>query len=174
MQHIYQPFQVISTALGYVLPNIISPTATHHLATVLYTIFGVRLLWIGWKAEPHDNKVRWLQKSLDVENNFGLGPQEEMEEVQQKVLEAQQQPSRVARIIATICTPVFYEALVLTFLAGALIWEQQRWKAAAMCNKNNTNITTSVLLMTNHTTQSGEIGAKLQPSLWPPTSTPMA
>lgn len=49
--------QVISTALGYVLPNIISPTATHHLATVLYTIFGVRLLWIGWKAEPHDNKV---------------------------------------------------------------------------------------------------------------------
>ncbi len=42
-----------------------------------------------------------------------------MEEVQQKVLEAEnQQQSRVARIIATICTPVFYEALVLTFLAG--------------------------------------------------------
>lgn len=49
--------QVISTALGYVLPNLISPTATHHLATVLYTIFGVRLLWIGWKADAHDNKV---------------------------------------------------------------------------------------------------------------------
>ena len=41
--------------------------------------------------------------------------------MQQKVLEAEQQPSRVARIIATICTPVFYEALVLTFLAGTCL-----------------------------------------------------
>ena len=47
--------QVISTALGYVLPNIISKEATHHAATALYTIFGVRLLWIAWKASPQEN-----------------------------------------------------------------------------------------------------------------------
>lgn len=41
-----------------------------------------------------------------------------MEEVQQKISESEQQHSRIARIVATICTPVFYEALVLTFLAG--------------------------------------------------------
>lgn len=89
---------VISTALGYVLPNLISPTATHHAATVLYTIFGLRLLWIGWKADPHDAK-------------------EEMEEVQQKVLSAEQNQNRWMAMMATVCTPVLYEALILTFLA---------------------------------------------------------
>lgn len=39
---------MISTTLGYVLPNIISREATQHAATLLYTIFGIRLLWIAW------------------------------------------------------------------------------------------------------------------------------
>jgi hypothetical protein len=48
---------VISTALGYVLPNLISPTATKHAATVLYTIFGARLFWIAYKSGKHEVKV---------------------------------------------------------------------------------------------------------------------
>ena len=51
--------QVISTALGYVLPNIISKEATQRVATLLYVVFGVRLLWIAWNAKPQDsNQVR--------------------------------------------------------------------------------------------------------------------
>lgn len=51
--------QVISTALGYVLPNIISRTATHHAATVLYIIFGLRLLWIAWKSPSDTSNQVW-------------------------------------------------------------------------------------------------------------------
>lgn len=90
---------VISTALGYVLPNLISPTATHHAATVLYTIFGIRLLWIGYKADPHDTK-------------------EELEEVQQKITDTESNTKgKFAALAASMCTPVLYEALILTFLA---------------------------------------------------------
>ena len=46
--------QVISTALGYVLPNLISRKATQHAASVLYTFFGLRLLYIAWTSKPQD------------------------------------------------------------------------------------------------------------------------
>ncbi len=47
--------QIISTALGVVLPNLISRKATHHAASVLYIIFGARLLWIAWRSKPQDS-----------------------------------------------------------------------------------------------------------------------
>lgn len=52
---------MISTALGYVLPNLISRKATQHAASVLYTFFGLRLLWIAWHAMPQEtNQARQL------------------------------------------------------------------------------------------------------------------
>ncbi len=51
--------QVISTALGFVLPGIFSRDLTHKLASVLYTVFGVRLLWIAWRSKPQaSNQVQ--------------------------------------------------------------------------------------------------------------------
>ena len=47
--------QVISTALGYVLPNLISRKATQHAASVLYTFFGLRLLYIAWYSKPQES-----------------------------------------------------------------------------------------------------------------------
>lgn len=41
---------VISTALGYVVPNLISRQATGLLAGCLYTFFGLRLMYIAWQA----------------------------------------------------------------------------------------------------------------------------
>ena len=52
--------QVISTALGYVLPNLISRKATQHAASVLYIFFGLRLLYIAWYSKPQEsNQVGW-------------------------------------------------------------------------------------------------------------------
>lgn len=90
---------VISTALGYVLPNLISPTATKHAATVLYTIFGARLFWIAYKSGKHEVK-------------------DEVEEVEQKLSAAEAATAtNWQRLLLTVLTPVFLEALVLTFLA---------------------------------------------------------
>jgi hypothetical protein len=45
--------------LGYVLPNLISRKATQHAASVLYTVFGLRLLWIAWHSKPQEtNQAR--------------------------------------------------------------------------------------------------------------------
>lgn len=47
--------QVISTALGYVLPNLISRKATQHAASILYTFFGLRLLYIAYYSKPQES-----------------------------------------------------------------------------------------------------------------------
>ena len=44
--------------------------------------------------------------------------QEEVEEVEQKLTEAEHSRSQMRRICTKFCTPVFLEAFVLTFLAG--------------------------------------------------------
>lgn len=95
--------QVISTALGYVLPNLISRQATQHAATALYTFFGMRLLWIAWRSKPQASN------------------QDEVEEVEAKLEASEQQPrTKLLRMLNRLCTPVFLEALILTFLAGIL------------------------------------------------------
>ena len=48
-----------------------------------------------------------------------LPKQEEVEEVEQKVAEAEHSRSAARRFLTRFCTPVFLEAFALTFLAGA-------------------------------------------------------
>jgi hypothetical protein len=45
--------------------------------------------------------------------------QEEVEEVEQKLSEVEHSRGYVRRLFTKFCTPVFLEAFVLTFLAGA-------------------------------------------------------
>ncbi|BBN20234.1 Ca2+/H+ antiporter, TMEM165/GDT1 family [Marchantia polymorpha subsp. ruderalis] len=89
---------VLSTGLGRIVPNLISRKHTNAAATVLYTFFGARLLYIAWKADPNST------------------PQKELEEVEEK-LEGPQKKSTVRRLLARFCTPIFLEAFILTFLA---------------------------------------------------------
>ena len=65
----YRILQVISTALGYVLPNLISRKATQHAASVLYTFFGLRLLYIAWHSKPQDSN----QVGIDTPSWIGRG-----------------------------------------------------------------------------------------------------
>ena len=61
--------QVISTALGYVLPNLISRKATQHAASVLYTFFGLRLLYIAWYSKPQEsNQVGCMLKPRHMQS----------------------------------------------------------------------------------------------------------
>jgi len=90
---------VLSTGLGRIVPNLISKKHTNNAATVLYTFFGSRLLYIAWKADPHHT------------------PQKELEEVEEKLEGGQQKKSLVRRVFARFCTPIFLEAFILTFLA---------------------------------------------------------
>eukprot|EP00443_Scrippsiella_acuminata_P072321 CAMPEP_0115467124 /NCGR_PEP_ID=MMETSP0271-20121206/50279_1 /TAXON_ID=71861 /ORGANISM="Scrippsiella trochoidea, Strain CCMP3099" /LENGTH=227 /DNA_ID=CAMNT_0002894135 /DNA_START=18 /DNA_END=698 /DNA_ORIENTATION=+ len=91
---------VLSAFLGVVLPNLISQQTVHNCATVLYTFFGLRLMWIGARGEEEDKD-------------------EEFEEVQSSLKDTatKAQKGVVRRMFSKFCTPIFMEALMLTFLA---------------------------------------------------------
>merc|ERR1719326_2685806 len=91
---------VLSAALGVVLPNFISQRTVHSCATLLYTFFGLRLMYIGAKGEE-ENK------------------DEEFEEVENTLKDSASKAHKgvVRRTFSKFCTPIFLEALMLTFLA---------------------------------------------------------
>ena len=56
---------------------------------------------------------------LDARCQNDLAVQDEVEEVEAKLEASEQQPrTKLQRILNRLCTPVFLEALILTFLAG--------------------------------------------------------
>mmetsp|Transcript_36182 Transcript_36182/g.102958 ORF Transcript_36182/g.102958 Transcript_36182/m.102958 type:complete len:269 (+) Transcript_36182:65-871(+) len=91
---------VLSAFLGVVLPNLISQQTVHQCATVLYTFFGLRLMYIGARGEE-ENK------------------EDEFEEVESTLKDSatKAQRSLVRRMFSNLCTPIFMEAGMLTFLA---------------------------------------------------------
>jgi len=90
---------ILSTALGLVVPKLITRRTTARLAGVLYFCFGLRLMYIAWRSDPGETAAA------------------EFEEVEEK-LGCQGQPkNRFRRVFARFCTPIFLEAFVLTFLA---------------------------------------------------------
>lgn len=89
---------VLSTGLGRIVPNLISKKHTNSAATVLYCFFGLRLLYIAWRADPKASQKK------------------EMEEVEEK-LESGQGKTSFRRYFSRFCTPIFLESFILTFLA---------------------------------------------------------
>mmetsp|Transcript_22202 Transcript_22202/g.54808 ORF Transcript_22202/g.54808 Transcript_22202/m.54808 type:complete len:281 (-) Transcript_22202:434-1276(-) len=89
---------VLSTALGLVVPNLLSKETVNKAAFVLYTFFGLRLCYIAWRSDSSSTMV------------------DEVSEVEEK-LEAGARAGPMRRIMSRICTPIFLEAFILTFLA---------------------------------------------------------
>ncbi|XP_039043772.1 GDT1-like protein 4 [Hibiscus syriacus] len=89
---------VLSTALGRIVPNLISRKHTNSAATVLYAFFGLRLLYIAWRSDSMASQKK------------------EIEEVEEK-LETGQGKTSYRRFFSRFCTPIFLEAFILTFLA---------------------------------------------------------
>ena len=44
---------VLSTMLGLVVPNLINKSTVNKAAFVLYTFFGLRLMYIAWRSDPN-------------------------------------------------------------------------------------------------------------------------
>ncbi|KAL9682011.1 hypothetical protein QQ045_013804 [Rhodiola kirilowii] len=89
---------VLSTALGRIVPNLISRKHTNSAATILYAFFGLRLLYIAWRSDPKGSQKK------------------EIEEVEEK-LESNQGKTVYRRFLSRFLTPIFLESFILTFLA---------------------------------------------------------
>jgi putative Ca2+/H+ antiporter (TMEM165/GDT1 family) len=97
---------VLSTALGLIVPNLISQSVVNKAAFVLYTFFGFRLLYIAWRADP---QATMQEEMSEVEEKLGAGLPGSNDTTRSI--------GRIRRALAKICTPIFLEAFVLTFLA---------------------------------------------------------
>merc|ERR1719188_28701 len=91
---------VLSAFLGVVLPNLISQDNVRRCATVLYTFFGLRLMYVGAAGEEEDKE----EEFNEVENTL-------------KDSATKAQKSVLRRMFSSFCTPIFMEAGMLTFLA---------------------------------------------------------
>ncbi|KAL6565274.1 hypothetical protein OROGR_002225 [Orobanche gracilis] len=91
-------YQILSTVLGRIVPNLISRKHTNSAATVLYAFFGLRLLYIAWRSDSKASQKK------------------EMEEVEEK-LEGGQGKTTFRRFLSRFFTPIYLESFILTFLA---------------------------------------------------------
>ena len=89
---------VLSGALSALAIMTVLSTAMGVLAP-MYTFFGCRLFYIAWRSKP------------------GSSMQEEVDEVAEKIDVEKAPKGKIRRILSRVCTPIFLEAFVLTFLA---------------------------------------------------------
>ncbi|CAL5406892.1 unnamed protein product [Camellia sinensis] len=90
---------VLSTGLGRIVPNLISRKHTNSAATVLYAFFGLRLLYIAWRA---DSKV---------------SQKKEMEEWWKRNLRLDKEKQWSAGYFPDFVLPYSWSSFILTFLA---------------------------------------------------------
>lgn len=97
---------VLSSVIGYFVPALLaqvgaSRALAHHATTALFVLFGVRLLWIAWKAGPEEDEVAEAEEKLaEAERNKAGGRRNAL---------------RVA--LALLLSPIFLEAFTITFIA---------------------------------------------------------
>lgn len=88
----------LSALLGVMLPNLISQEVVHNCATVLYCFFGLRLIWMGHRADEEDKE-------------------EEFQEAERCLNASAKDANFFQTTLGRLLTPVFMEAFLLTFLA---------------------------------------------------------
>jgi len=118
---------VLSTGLGIVLPSLISRQTVRKFAFVLYTAFGLRLLWIAYKTDAKEGveeEIKDVEAQLSERKNLrklkqrsGESPLEDEEDVNEKLKKRFGLKLALKSMLENVLDPVFLEALILTFLA---------------------------------------------------------
>jgi len=117
---------VLSTGLGIVLPSLISRQTVRKFAFVLYTAFGLRLLWIAYKTDSKEGveeEIKDVEAQLGERQNLrklkqriGDSPGGDDEDANEKLKRFGVKPA-LKSMFENVLDPVFLEALILTFLA---------------------------------------------------------
>jgi len=118
---------VLSTGLGIVLPSLISRQTVRKFACVLYTAFGLRLLYIAYRTNPKEgveDEIKDVEAQLSESQNLRKLKQRNAdieaaddEDVNEKLRKRYGVRQAVESLFENVLDPVFLEALILTFLA---------------------------------------------------------
>ena len=100
---------ILSAALGYALPNLLSKVLTHYVACLLFATFGFKLLYdvaMGVSESSVDEELEEVEKELDKK------------EVGDVSLDAD--PNLInyySKLRKSVLSPIFIQAFTMTFLA---------------------------------------------------------
>jgi len=118
---------VLSTGLGIVLPSLISRQTVRKFACVLYTAFGMRLLYIAYKTSPKEGveeEIKDVEAQLSESQNLrklklrnGDHLAGDVEDANEKLKKRSGLRPAIESLLLNVMDPVFLEALILTFLA---------------------------------------------------------
>ena len=97
---------ILSSVIGYFVPALLakvgaSRALAHHATTLLFVVFGLRLLWIARRSGPEEDEMAEAEEKLT--------------EAERSKVAGRRNAVRVA--LALILSPIFLEAFTITFLA---------------------------------------------------------
>jgi putative Ca2+/H+ antiporter (TMEM165/GDT1 family) len=106
---------VLSALMGWAAPNLISRTYTHHAATLLFFVFGLRVLYEAYTGEGEggENELQEVERELSSSaHKTSSGNTAEMGGAL-----GGKGRSGLGAVLKSMLSPVLLEALTLTFMA---------------------------------------------------------
>jgi len=109
---------ILSTALGYAVPNLIPRSFTRILAIILFGFFGVKMLWDAYKMDKDEGQQELEEVTAELdskerERQDSSDPNSRMESGKEKV----DRKNPWKQYAGYFLSPIFIECMTLTFLA---------------------------------------------------------
>lgn len=103
---------VLSTALGYAVPNLISRSYTRILAILLFGFFGFKMLWDAYKMDADESELE------EVSNELESKERERQDDAMERGGSSPADRKKSWKHYATyFFSPIMIECMTLTFLA---------------------------------------------------------
>ncbi|KAG1674924.1 hypothetical protein FOA52_014717 [Chlamydomonas sp. UWO 241] len=103
---------VLSAALGWAAPNLISKTYTHYACTALFFFFGLKSLYDFFFKKDVEGEESELEQ-VEQEISKGRTTPRELEETS----DGKNKESTLSRVLGMLFSQIFLKAFTLTFLA---------------------------------------------------------
>jgi putative Ca2+/H+ antiporter (TMEM165/GDT1 family) len=115
---------VLSVAMGFALPNIISPDHTQALANLLFLVFGLKLIWDASRMEAGNegiqeelHEVEEELDHLDLVGDTANGLVADVEAGSTESLKGKIKLSPVGGVLGKLFSPLFLSGFSMTFFA---------------------------------------------------------
>ncbi|KAJ3109741.1 hypothetical protein HDU96_007117 [Phlyctochytrium bullatum] len=107
---------VLSAFLGHVVPNLISKQYTQIGASILFLIFGCKMLYDGYKMSGNETQQELEEVTHELMAKEDDEKAEDLENGGEKPVK-EEMLSKIKNWFNYLLTPVFVQTFVLTFLA---------------------------------------------------------
>ncbi|CAN0870565.1 GDT1-like protein 4 [Linum grandiflorum] len=101
---------IISAVAGWVAPNLLPRTWTHHITTVLFFGFGLWSLWDGFKGDGESKELAEVEAKLDSDWKSSAGTTKEDNK------DDDESKKKTRPFLAQFFSPILLKAFSITFV----------------------------------------------------------